>query len=103
MWLLYKPYLFSIHTRTHTHTHTHTHIYTHTHTQPAPVATDDIFAGIAAKPHLPIDSAPLKTPPKWFRRPCGAKFTVCSICGSIQGRYMHVVVSLHVQQKGGVA
>ena len=47
--------------------------------QSAPIPSDDVFAGIAAAKtqHAAVaDSAPLKTPPKWFRRPCGARFAV---------------------------
>ena len=45
-----------------------------------PTPTDDVFAGIAAGARMqhrePVDSAPLKTPPRWLRRPCGANFAV---------------------------
>ena len=47
--------------------------------QSAPVSSDDVFADIAAAKAqrvMPGDSAPLKTPPKWFRMPCGASFAV---------------------------
>ena len=45
------------------------------------MSSDDVFAGIAAAKtqRAPVDSAPLKTPPKWFRRPCGASFAVSYI------------------------
>ena len=50
--------------------------------QSAPISSDDIFANIAAAKTQRAtvgDSAPLKTPPKWFRRPCGARFAVSSV------------------------
>ena len=47
----------------------------------APVQSSggDFFNEIlgSSKPrHQAVESAPLKTPPKWFRRPCGASFAV---------------------------
>ncbi|XP_019850594.1 PREDICTED: protein transport protein Sec31A-like [Amphimedon queenslandica] len=38
------------------------------------VDTSDPFSAIAAQKTKRVDTAPLKTPPKWFRRPCGARF-----------------------------
>jgi protein transport protein SEC31 len=49
------------------------------HEEPAeqPVQqSDDPFANLAPKPHQqPVETTPLKKPPKWFRRPCGARFS----------------------------
>ena len=74
-------------------------IYLHNNTisyssQPVPVPSDDVFAGIAAAKaqRASVDSAPLKTPPKWFRRPCGASFAVsCYIILLIVAGITHVV------------
>lgn len=46
---------------------------------PKAVDTDDVFAGIASAGRaqsVSMETAPLKTPPKWLRRPCGASFAV---------------------------
>ena len=43
----------------------------------------DIVKPSSAKTSLcssAVESAPLKTPPKWFRRPCGASFAVSRCC-----------------------
>ena len=48
----------------------------------APSSGSDFFDGVAGtSPGVPrrqvaMETAPLKTPPKWFRRPCGASFAV---------------------------
>ena len=47
------------------------------------VSSDDIFAGLASSAKAQttaIESSPLKTPPKWLRRPCGANFSVSGQC-----------------------
>jgi protein transport protein SEC31 len=37
--------------------------------------SDDPFANLTMRPRQqPVETAPLKKPPKWFRRPCGARF-----------------------------
>ncbi len=46
---------------------------------PTKVDTDDIFAGLASAARaqsVAKETAPLKIPPKWLRRPCGARFAV---------------------------
>ena len=53
--------------------------------QPAvQVDSDDVFAGLASSAKArtaAVQSSPLKTPPKWLRRPCGANFSVSgTIC-----------------------
>lgn len=48
---------------------------------PAPVSGGAFFDGVSAAVaprHQAAETAPLKTPPKWFRRPCGANFAVSS-------------------------
>ena len=51
-----------------------------------------MFAGIAAAKtqQAPVDSAPLKTPPKWFRRHCGASFAVS---------YMYMYMYMYMMQE----
>lgn len=36
---------------------------------------DDVKVSVAARSRA-VETTPLKTPPKWFRRPCGASFAV---------------------------
>ncbi len=43
-------------------------------------------AGSRSLQRQAVETAPLKTPPKWFRRPCGASFTVCEGGGAEEGR-----------------
>ena len=62
---------------------------------PTAAPSDDPFACIAAssKKARAVDHAPLKSPPKWFKRPCGANFGVSSIaqylCDTIH--FLHFV------------
>ena len=39
---------------------------------------NDLSSSVASRNRV-VETAPLKTPPKWFRRPCGASFAV-SVC-----------------------
>ena len=46
---------------------------------PTKVDADDVFAGLASAARaqsVAKEIAPLKIPPKWLRRPCGARFSV---------------------------
>ena len=46
---------------------------------PKQMDTEDVFAGLVSSARAQAaaaETAPLKTPPKWLRRPCGASFAV---------------------------
>ncbi len=46
---------------------------------PQQADTNDVFAGLASAARArtaATETAPLKIPPKWLRRPCGASFSV---------------------------
>ena len=53
---------------------------------------DGVTAQVAPRSQV-VETAPLKTPPKWFRRPCGARFAVSTytvpnpLIDTIIGRY----------------
>lgn len=57
--------------------------------QPAVQAnSEDVFAGLASRAQAAaMETCPLKKPPKWLRRPCGANFSVsgCLLVRCIPG------------------
>ncbi len=53
---------------------------------PPPSSGEDFFNTVKPSANripsrsVAVETTPLKTPPKWFRRPCGATFSVGSVC-----------------------